>query len=280
MKEKKFKQGWGPIFGPPPFGDPDFDPDMDPDDMHPHPPGFFGPGMGPGMYPNPMHHGHKPPHPPRHHHRRPGRHQKRMPRPPWGPHPGAPPFPGREGFRQMKDLFILIIIIDNPDGINGYQLQEKYKIPRGSTIRSLEHFVAEGYVEFVEEVVDGREQKKYRIAEKGIHYIQELKENWANQFANMSEMAPPEQFGNPFLNGPHFHRLMQDLANITEKEDASDLFRGMRSQVKKYLKRMNARKSKIEETKNLLDTLIEKIDQMDALDIETIKKLIEDSQKE
>ncbi|MFX1366966.1 MAG: hypothetical protein ACFFCE_20105 [Promethearchaeota archaeon] len=50
-----------------------------------------------------------------------------------------PPLPiGREAFQEIRDFILLLIISEDPNGITGYQLQEKYNFPRGSLIRTLQ----------------------------------------------------------------------------------------------------------------------------------------------
>ncbi|MHA1294424.1 MAG: hypothetical protein ACTSQJ_17410 [Promethearchaeota archaeon] len=55
-----------------------------------------------------------------------------------------PPFPmpipfSREAFQDIKIFVILIIISEHQEGITGYQLQERFKLPRGTLIRTLDY---------------------------------------------------------------------------------------------------------------------------------------------
>jgi len=59
--------------------------------------------------------------------------------PPFPKGPFKPPLPiGRESFQEIRDFIVLIIISEYPNGITGYQLQDKYNFPRGTLIRTLQ----------------------------------------------------------------------------------------------------------------------------------------------
>ncbi|MFX1321715.1 MAG: PadR family transcriptional regulator, partial [Promethearchaeota archaeon] len=124
------------------------------------------------------------------------------------PHGGPPPlggvmppffhsyfkFPlpfGKELFQEIRDYLVLLIISDHPNGITGYQLQEKYKFPRGTLIRTLQDLEVRKHLETKEEIIDGRANKFYLITELGNSYLEELKLKWANIFGMMSEINPP-----------------------------------------------------------------------------------------
>ena len=168
--------------------------------------------------------------------------------------PPMPPIPiSREDFKEIKHFFILSIIIDKKEGINGYQLQEKYQIPRGSMIRSLEELEKGEYLNVKEMTIEGRDQKIYFISEKGKEYLEQLKEKWANEFAMMSDMAPPEVYAHPFARRPHRKRIIRFIEQCESKEDALDYFRGMRSKLKFSLDRLNSRIQNITEIKEELN---------------------------
>jgi DNA-binding MarR family transcriptional regulator len=209
----------------------------------------------------------RPPHPPPH----PRRRSIRPPPPP------MPPIPiSREDFKELKYFFILSILIDKEEGINGYQLQERYKIPRGSMLRSLEELEKGDYLKVIETKVDGRDQKIYLISEKGKEYLEHLKEKWASEFAEMSDMAPPEVYAHPFSRRPHRVRMIRFIEQCDSKEDALDYFRGMRSKLSISIKRLNSRMQNITQIKEKLDSVISSIEKMDVLDKDKVKDLVKD----
>ena len=193
------------------------------------------------------------------------------------PQPPMPPVPiSREDFKEIKHFFILSIIIDKEKGINGYQLQERYNLPRGSMLRSLEELEKGEYLKITETKVEGRDQKIYFISEKGKQYLEHLKEKWANEFAVMSDMAPPEIYAHPFTRRPHRVKMMRFIEQCESKEDALDYFRGMRSKLNLSIKRLNFRIENITQIKEELNSVISNIEKMDELDKKKVKDLLKD----
>ncbi len=194
--------------------------------------------------------------------------------------PPMPPIPiSREDFKEIKYFFILSIIIDKVEGINGYQLQEKYKIPRGSMMRSLEELEKGEYLNVKDATIEGREQKIYFISDKGKQYLETLKEKWANEFAMMSDMAPPEEYGHPFVRRPHRMKILRFLERCESREDALDYFRGMRSKLKFSLERLNSRIQNVTQIKEELDSMISSIENMESFDKKAIKELLHNIQE-
>jgi len=207
--------------------------------------------------------------------------------PPFGlPHPlrhppFGPPLPMTlKSFKEIKHFIVLMIISDIPEGITGYQLQEKYHFPRGTILKVLNELETMGYLEYRETVIKGRAQKFYVISDKGKQYFEELKEKWANHFALMSDMAPPEKFSNPFFRKAPLKRMLRNINKCESKEDALDNFRGIRSNLKFHLTKIEKRRKNLEYSKNNLDEIISKIEQMTEFDKPTIKKMLQEKQKE
>ncbi|MEX2757056.1 MAG: PadR family transcriptional regulator [Candidatus Sigynarchaeota archaeon] len=232
----------------------------------PGPGAWFGPPGPPGP-PGPHHHGG--PHPPP-----PGF------QPPWFWPPGPPPLLRREAFQEIKYLFLLMLIADEPKGITGYQLQEKYAIPRGNLVRTLDELEELGYVATREDVKDGRNQKYYTITDKGKQYVERLKEDWASRFSILSEMAPPDLHGNPFRRPRHRQRMLEHVGTLKSKEDALDYFQGFRHSVKRFMDRLEYRIKRVEQTKTMLDSIIKKIESMEKFDVNAIKEFIQNAPQE
>jgi DNA-binding PadR family transcriptional regulator len=184
----------------------------------------------------------------------------------------------RESFKELKHFFILMILVDKPEGITGYQLQEKYGFPRGSMLRSLEKLEAKKYVSTQVSTNKGREHKFYIITEEGKSYLENIKEKWTHHFALMSDMAPPEKYGNPFRRDHLRRDLMRKIEKFKSKEDAIDFFRGMRSHFKDSLSRLERRKERIQSTRSSIDEIVNKLEKMESFEIEEIKKIVKSIQ--
>lgn len=197
-----------------------------------------------------------------------GRHPQRYPL--FGPHSPMT----RESFKEIKQFIVLMILSDKSEGITAYQLEKQYRFPRGNLLRILDELEEKKCVETKETVIKGRAQKFYTVTDEGTRYLEELKEKWAYHFAIMSEMAPPERYGHPFLwAGPH-GCILEVIDEFESKEDALDHFRGMRSHLKSFITRLEKRKEHLETKKSELDGIIEKIEKMEELDLDEIKELV------
>jgi len=191
-------------------------------------------------------------------------------------HPFGPPLPmSREEFKEIKHLMILTLLSEIPEGISGYQLQEQYNLPRGSMMRSLNELEENESLSTIQDVVKGRSQKIYKITDKGKENLENLKEKWTYQFLRMTDIAPMEQYGNPFGSQHFKSRLLRNLENIENIEDAVDIFRGYRSKFKKMYKRLQNRMENLEKTKSHLDSVITEIEKMDQFDLNKIKEMVD-----
>ena len=214
-----------------------------------------------------------PPFPPfgfeRHH--SPFRFPSRRERPPRGP-----PFPlTRKAFKNLKNFFMLTILADNTYGITGYQLQDKYKIPRSNVIRILRKLEKQGYVSTEESIVDGRAHKKYRITDSGKEFLDDLKEKWALQFAFFSELAPPEMYGDPFIRPNLYRRMITDIDEFQSPEDALDYFQGYRSYIKRRIAKVERRSKRLVTIKEGLDAIIQELNSWEELKIDELKALLD-----
>ena len=208
----------------------------------------------------------------------------REPQSPFGPPPfyGAPshfkpPFPMTlEGFKEMKYIMVLMILSDNPKGITGYQIQERFNMPRGNLLRTLDDLVELDYVTTSESVIKGRAQKFFIITEKGKKCLDELKKKWVERFSQMPEFAAPVMQGNFFIKKGLEMILSHQLDLLETKEDALVLFRRLRSKTEIFIAKMTEILKCLKTTKSELDSIIQKIEQMDALNIEEIKNMIKE----
>jgi len=192
-----------------------------------------------------------------------------------GQHHFRPPLPmTRESFQEIRYFMILMILADNPEGITGYQLQERFNIPRGNLLRIMDELVEKDYVKTSESVIKGRAQKFFILTEKGKNYLDILKEKWAERFALMSEIVAPDMFGSFFIKKGLDMILTNQIDLLESKEDALDLVRGLRAGAKTFIARMTERINYLKKAKSELDSLIQKIEKTDALNIEEFKNLI------
>lgn len=191
-------------------------------------------------------------------------------------HPFGPPLPmSRDEFKEIKHLMILTLMSENPEGISGYQLQEQYKLPRGSMMRSLNELEDNKSLSAVQDVVKGRSQKIFKITDKGKENLEKLKEKWTYQFLRMTDIAPMEKYGNPFGSVRFKNRLIRNLEKIEDIEDAIDIFRGYRSKFKQMYKRLENRMEKLNKTKSHLDSIITEIENMDQFDLNKVKEMVD-----
>ena len=187
-----------------------------------------------------------------------------------GPHFKFPLPMGREFFQEIRDYMILLIISEYPDGITGYQFQEKYNFPRGTLIKTLQDLENKNYLTTKEEIIDGRANKFYIITNEGKKFLEELKLKWANIFGKMAEINPPEGLKT---------MVFAKINEFESIDDAIDFFRGIRSWMKGMLLRIENRIEKFRKSKEDLDILIEEIDKMEHLDKKKIKELVNESIK-
>lgn len=188
-----------------------------------------------------------------------------------------PPFPMTlEGFKEMKYIMILMILSDNPEGITGYQLQERFHMPRGNLLRTLDDLVELDYVKTSESVIKGRAQKFFIITEEGKKYLNDLKKKWIERVSQMPEFAAPIMQGNIFIKKALEMILSHQLDLLETKEDGLDLFRGLRSKLNMFITKITEVLKYLTITKSELDSIIQKIETMDVLNIEEIKEMIKE----
>lgn len=182
-----------------------------------------------------------------------------------------PPMPvGRESFQEIRDFIILLIISEYPDGITGYQLQDKYNFPRGTLIRTLQELEDKNYLKSEEEIVEGRANKFFKITELGRKFLDELKLKWANLFSMMSEISPSK--GLRLV-------LLEKIKEFELKDDAIDFFRGIRSWMKDMLQSIERKIENFKQSKADLDKIIEEIEKMDSLNKDKIIEMVDESIK-
>ncbi|MFX1417322.1 MAG: PadR family transcriptional regulator [Promethearchaeota archaeon] len=182
-----------------------------------------------------------------------------------------PPLPiGRESFQEIRDFIVLLIISEYPNGITGYQLQEKYNFPRGTLIRTLQELEDKKYLQSKEEIVEGRANKFFITTELGRKFLEELKLKWANLFSMMSEISPSK--GLRLI-------LLEKIKEFESKDDAIDFFRGLRSWMKGMLQRIEQKIENFKESKTDLDRIIEEIEKMDSLNKDRVIEMVDESIK-
>lgn len=198
---------------------------------------------------------------------------KMFPRFPPPMHP-PPPLPfSREAMKEMQH-FVILMLLNEKQGITGYELETKYRLPRITAIRILEGLNREDYVSAKEEIVAGRARKYYYLTEKGLEYYNQLKEKWALNLAIMSERAPPEKFGYPLFPPPPMIHERQAVKELNTKEDALDYLHSLRFRVKKHEQVLQERIKNLQNSKQELDNLIKQIETMAETNIEEIKRRI------
>lgn len=181
----------------------------------------------------------------------------------------------REAFGSIRELVILTIISEYKEGVTGYQLQETYDFPRGTLVRTLSGFEEDGCLSSSEEIIEGRTNRFYKITNKGKQKLESLKKEWAGQFAMMSEMVPPEKYARTFYKEGMKHFLKDRIEELSSIEDAEDFFKGVRSKIKSMLSRLQLKQKNLNVVKEEVSMIIEKINQMEELDKEELKDLLQ-----
>ncbi|MHA1229710.1 MAG: helix-turn-helix transcriptional regulator [Candidatus Helarchaeota archaeon] len=175
--------------------------------------------------------------------------------------PMAPPIPVRhQGIREIRNLFILWIIKDEKEGIYAYQLQEQYNIPRGNLLRILNSLEKEGYVKSKEKIVKGRAQKLYFITDKGVDYLNQLREKWSERFAIMQDITTP-LFGHFIPKEPRFRLFLENVERFVNKKDAIEYFKKLRERFEEHYEKIKKRLNNIEFTKDRIDELLKKLEE-------------------
>jgi len=169
-----------------------------------------------------------------------------------------------------------MILSDNLDGITGYQLQERFNMPRGNLLRALDDLVELEYVKTSESVIKGRAQKFFIITEEGKKYLNDLKKKWIERVSQMPEFAAPIMQGNLLIKKGLEMILLHQLDLLETKEDALDLFRGLKSKLNMFITKMTKVLKYLKITKSELDSIIQKVEEMDALNIEVVKEMIKE----
>ena len=192
--------------------------------------------------------------------------------PPFG---SLPPFPGphntptlpmgREAFQEIRDYMLLIILSEYPEGITGYQLQDMYKFPRGTLIRSLQDLEEKGYLKTRDEILEGRAHKFYLMTETGKRYLEELKLKWVNIFVMMAEINFSKGISNI---------ICEKIEEFEALDDAIDFFRGIRSWMKGMNQQIEKKMEHFKNSRESIDKIIEDLENMDVLNREKIKQAV------
>jgi DNA-binding PadR family transcriptional regulator len=166
------------------------------------------------------------------------------------------------------------MLLDNKEGITGYQLQEKYLLPRTNVLRILDELLEDDYVTTKELVKDGRAKKKYQLTPKGRNYLENLKAEWALEFSFFSDLAPPEKYSNPFHRPDLYRQMIDEIENLETNEDVLDYFHGYRSFLKNRIKKSTEQLNKLEDLKSEVDTIIDRLSAKDKLQLDELKNLL------
>ncbi|MHA1311492.1 MAG: helix-turn-helix transcriptional regulator [Candidatus Helarchaeota archaeon] len=192
-----------------------------------------------------------------------------------GLHHIFPPIPFRyEGFKEIKQLFILWILKDQKNGISGSFLYNKYNIPRTNLLRILDELEKKGYVKSKNKVINGKATKLYIITDEGKSYLELLREKWAEKFTFMGLIAPLERFQHPFRIKRQIDKLLKDIDLLKTKEDALDYFRGLRLYFKEVQERINKRLENVTPIIENINDIIKKLESMTNYTPENLKSII------
>ncbi|TFF90821.1 MAG: hypothetical protein EU548_01085 [Promethearchaeota archaeon] len=108
----------------------------------------------------------------------------------------------------------------------------------------------------------------------GRKYLDELRNRWANHFAIMSEMAPPEHFGEKFLHKGFKRLLLGRFEELESKQEMLDYLKRLSAWINSMLHRLDERKNHLEIKHQKLAELTEKLNTIDKWDKQEFKSLI------
>jgi wobble nucleotide-excising tRNase len=143
-------------------------------------------------------------------------------------------------------------------------------------LRILDDLEALEHVTTTETVKKGRAQKLYIITEKGKAYLNELKESWSERLTQMIEFTGPHMMGGVLMKKGVEMIIKHQLDTLKTKEDAIDLFRGLRSKAKTFIVKISERVDFLKNVKSELDSMIQEIEYMEEFDLEEIKNKVEE----
>ncbi|MFW9781514.1 MAG: PadR family transcriptional regulator [Candidatus Heimdallarchaeota archaeon] len=197
--------------------------------------------------------------------------------PPFGQLPPYPvgyartPIPiDRESFQEIRDYMLLLIISEHTEGVTGYKLQEKYHLPRGTLVRTLQDLEEKGYLKANEEIIDGRSNKFYLITLEGKKFLEDLKLKWANIFGTLAEINP--------VKGME-HMLKRKIKEFETIEDAMIFFKSLRDWQREMLEIIEKRTEKFKTATDCLDVIINEIDTMETLNRRKIREMVHETAK-
>ena len=186
-----------------------------------------------------------------------------------------PIFPFKKTFlKEIQMLFLLEIINGSENGITAYKLDTYFGFPRTSALRILEELENEGYIHSHTITQEGREQKLFKLTDRGKQYLKELKRKWAARIMTWHEIVPPEEFGHPLAPENLGDLLEIRLQDIETKEDAIDVLRGTRAQLNSIKQRYKKRLQIIENSIRKIGEAVKKLEEIEEISDEDVRRIL------
>lgn len=199
---------------------------------------------------------------------------------PYEQHRFRPAMPFGPGMvKEMSQLVFLWTISEETEGITGYDLQKNYKVKQTNVYRTLKDMEEKGYITSEEAIVKGRAQKLYKITEQGKVKLRELRDDWTNQIAFLSDIIPPPR--RPLIRIRHSRRpsLIEQLKKFKTKEEAKKFLQALEKHYEKRKEQLQQRMINLNSTLKIITEITIKVEKMDDYSTEEIEKIIQEMAK-
>jgi len=201
-------------------------------------------------------------------------------RSPYEHHRFRPAMPFGPGMvKEMSQLVFLWTISEETEGITGYDLQKNYKVKQTNVYRTLKGMEEKGYITSEEAIVKGRAQKLYKITEHGKEKLRELRENWTNQIAFLSDIIPPPRGSLIRIRHSKRPSLIEQLKKFKTKEEANKFLQDLEKHYERRKEQLQQRMINLNSTLKSITEITAKVEKLDDYSTEEIEKIIKEMTK-
>lgn len=201
-------------------------------------------------------------------------------RSPYEHHQFRPAMPFGPGMvKEMSQLVFLWTISEETEGITGYDLQKNYKVKQTNVYRTLKGMEEKGLITSEEAIVKGRAQKLYKITEQGREKLRELRENWTNQIAFLSDIVPPPRGSLIRIRHSKRPSLIEQLKKFKTKEEAKKFLHDLEKHYERRKEQLQQRMINLNSTLKSITEITTKVEKMDGYSTEEIEKIIQEMTK-
>ena len=182
---------------------------------------------------------------------------------------------GRKNLGAMKD-FTMLKMINEMEGITGYDLGKLPDMPHGSVMRKLDELKQQGLLRSEEEESDGKKKVKYFITEEGKKHFDKLQSTFQETFSFLGDDMPFEHFGGPIIRKHVRKHKHFDVTTLETKQEVNDYLASMRHRLNMVKKRLQPRLDRVEKAYTAVDEAKSKIEKLAEFSKEEVKKIIDE----